>query len=205
MPVATRLILGFKRALTSRVTVWLATGGLLAYAFGIAVVNRARHMYAPTRPLALEDTRTHALPFNELLAATDARVEALFGHGWYGLEPGGVRWSAGLSSVLALPAQDVETNLTLSLRLVAAWDGDHSQNSTRIFCNGNELDPLNVKMKAPDDYSIHVPASVHQGYPIIVTLNYEFTVQPSGNDQRDVAVRLLALMLEEDADNATPR
>lgn len=200
MTAAARGFLGVvKRALLGGGLAWLATIGLLVYALGILVVNRVRHTYWSTRPLALEDVRGRELSFDAVLEVSDAQVDGVLGHGWYALEGGGIRWSAGLSSVLALPAQDVEADLTLVLRLVAVGDGENSHNRIRVVCNAHELGVLDVKVNSSDDYSIHLPASVHQGYPAIVTLNYSFAVQPSGTDQREIAVRLMALTLKQGA------
>jgi hypothetical protein len=178
---------------------------VLAYALAIVAVNRVQHIYSSTLLPALEELRIRELPLNTLFQVPDPRLDALLGHGWYGAEAGGIRWSAGLSSVLALPAQDAETDLIVLLRLAVAGDDEHTHHRVRIFANGHELGALDAQTNTVGDYTVPMPAAVHQGYPSLLTLNYEYCLQPGGADQRNIAVRLEAMMLTADANNPDRR
>jgi hypothetical protein len=168
---------------------------LAVYAFAIAFVQQRNHIYPAAGPRAPEDTRPKEMPLGTFLASDRPPLSDMLGHGWYGVETGSGRWSAGLSSELTLPEQDVGVELELRLRLLAAGDGEHATNPTRIVLHGRELAELDVAVNVVSDYVVRVPAAAHQGYPILLVLDYSFAVQPSPQDSRNIAIRLEGLEL----------
>ncbi|HKO93718.1 MAG TPA: hypothetical protein VJU61_21340 [Polyangiaceae bacterium] len=189
-------------ALLGRRATWAATAALAAYALGVVIAHQVRHTYPSTRPPPLEDQRVRELPLGQWLKMPDPRLESLLGHGWYGMESNGQRWSAGMSSVLSLPAQEPGIDLSLTLRLTAADDGEHSQNRVKVSLHGRKLATLDVDVNQVKEYKVRVPRDAHQGYPILLTLSYEFSVQPSYSDSRAIAVQLLGLRLREKPDSS---
>ena len=189
------------RALFGRRAVLCMSAALAIYSLGIVFWSQIQHTYPTSHPPALEDLRTRSLPLHTPLRMPDSRVEGMFGHGWYGIESDGLRWSAGLSSTLMLPAQEPDVDLVLGLQLIAASDGTHPYNQVSVVLNGHELGILNVVVDRVEPYEVALPANIHQGYAALLTLNYEFTVQPSPSDQRDIAVRIMSLTLETKADD----
>jgi hypothetical protein len=178
---------------------WIAPGvgiALAVYALGIAIAHQARHTYPATGPRALEDTLPKEIALGTFLASSRGPLSDMLGHGWYGIEPGSARWSAGLSSALTLPEQDISVDFDLRLRLLAAADGEHDTNPTRVLLNGHELALLDVAVNRVSDYVVHLPASVHQGYSMLLVLTYSFAVQPNANDTRNIAVRLEGIELQ---------
>jgi len=189
-------------ALLGRRAVWAATAALAVYTLGIVIAHQVRHTYPSTRPAALEDQRVRDLPLGHWLKMPDPRLDSLLGHGWYGTESNGQRWSAGMSSVLSLPAQEPGVDLSLTLRLTAADDGEHSENRVKVSLHGKKLATLDVAVNQVAEYKVRVPKEAHQGYPILLTLSYEFAVQPSYSDSRAIAVQLHGLRLREKPDSS---
>jgi len=173
------------------------TAIIAAYTLGILVANQLEHTYPSTKPLALEDQRARELPLDQWLNMPDPRLNSLLGHGWSGEEANGQRWSAGMSSVLSLPAQEPGHDLTLTLKLSAASDDVHRHNELRVSLHGRDLATLEVAVNRVADYEVPLPREAHQGYPILLILSYAFSVQPSPSDQRAIAVQLHGLRLRE--------
>ncbi|HVZ36212.1 MAG TPA: hypothetical protein VG963_27480 [Polyangiaceae bacterium] len=177
---------------------WFVRGvmvALSAYALTISIIHQVHHTYPAVGPRALEDTRPKQIQLGTFLRGDRAPLSDMLGHGWYGIESGTGRWSAGLSSELTLPEQDVGVDLELRLRLLAAADGEHSTNPTRVVLHGRELAELDVRINVVSDYVVRVPAGAHQGYPLLLVFDYSFAVQPSPQDPRNIAIRLEGLEL----------
>ncbi len=184
----------FGRAATVTLTIVI-----VIYTLGILVFQQAQYAYRSSRPRALEDQRTRHLPLGSVLTMPDPRLDSMLGHGWYGVEADGLRWSAGMSSVLSLPPREPDMDLSLTLRLLAASDGEHSSNRVLVHLHGHEVARLDVAVDQSRNYQVALPSSLHQGYPILLILSYEYSVQPNFTDLRDIAVRLLELRLDPKA------
>ena len=170
------------------------------YALVIVTAHQRHHAYPATGPLPLEDTLPKEIPLRTFLPSGESRVGDMLGHGWYGNEPGSGRWSAGLSSELTLPEQDINVDLDLRLRLLAAADQEHDTNRTRVLLNGHELALLDVAVDRVSDYVVRLPAAVHQGYSMVLVFTYSFAVQPSAQDTRNIAVQLKGFELRRAGD-----
>jgi hypothetical protein len=184
-------------ALLGRKATLLLTAAIATYTLGVIVAHQVRHQYPSTKPLPLEDQRVRSLPLGQWLEMPDPRLNSMLGHGWSGEESNGQRWSAGMSSVLSLPAQEPGVDLTLSLKLSAASDEVHPHNQVRVSLHGRKLATLQVAVDQVAQYEVRLPSEAHQGYPILLVLSYEFSVRPGPSDARAIAVQLQALRLRE--------
>ncbi|MEY4545593.1 MAG: hypothetical protein RL685_1788 [Pseudomonadota bacterium] len=177
---------------------WLMPGvgiAMAIYALGIVIAQQRAHTYPAIAPRALEDTLPKEMALDTFLESSKRPLNELLGHGWYGIEPGSGRWSAGLSSDLTIPEQSISVDLDLRLRLLAASDGEHATNPTRVLLNGRELALLDVAVNRMSDYVVRLPASMHQGYSMLVVLSYSFAVQPRAEDSRHIAIQLEGIEL----------
>jgi hypothetical protein len=177
----------------------LGTIVLGLYTFGVIVAQQASHAYPYRGPVPLEDNRPKQLELGRYYEIGTTQATKMLGHGWYGREGSGGRWSAGLSSVIALPAPaDPDQVLSLSLRLTAANDRQNPINRTRILLNGTRLATLDVAVDEAHDYIVPIPPAAHQGLPMLLVLTYSHVMQPSARDPREIAVRLEGLRVGVD-------
>lgn len=174
----------------------LVSSALILYACSVVVLQQAQHMYPAMVPPVLEDRRPKWIALDTFFPSDRLPLRDLVGHGWYGVEPGLGRWSAGLSSTLVLPQQARNLDLDLHLVIMAAADGRHASNSTTVSLNNQPLGVLEVATDEESDYIVRIPASVHRGYPMLIVLAYSFAVDPEGPDDRSIALRLGGIRLE---------
>jgi hypothetical protein len=125
------------------------------------------------------------------IAMNDAKHEAQLLGGFYTVEAGAWRWTAGKFSVmLKTPAGAAQNGGVLDLSFSIPKGNIDKLHSITLGAavGGTELDPATFTKDGAFKFKREIPASLLSGNTVRIDFHLDKTIKPGGADQRDLGV-----------------